>query len=145
MNLCEGNEPAADLTTDCTDEFIADSAALNFQLSAVSEWLQADLGDPGVQIFSDDEICEMARSDTADEIEEDDEEAGEDTGSSCPISHSEAAIMLERCLTWLEYQSEASVYKTSMLRELRSMAIRKRVDTRNQSIVMDYFSSLTNH
>ena len=91
MNLCEGNEPAADLTTDCTDEFITDFAALNFQLSAneVSEWLQADLGDPGVQIFSDDEICEMARNDTADEIEEDDEEAGEDTGSSCPISHLE--------------------------------------------------------
>ena len=87
------------------------------------------MGDPGVQIFSDNEICEMARNDTADEIEEDDEEAGEDTGS-CSISHSEAAIMLEQCLTWLEYQSEASVYKTSMLRELRSITIRKRVDTR---------------
>ena len=101
MNLYEGNETAADLNIDCTDEFIADFAALNFQLSAseVSEWLQADLGDPGVQFFSDDKICETARNDTADEIEGDYEEAGEDTGSSCPISHSEAAIMLERCLT----------------------------------------------
>ena len=90
------------------------------------------MGDPGVQFFSDDKICEMARNNTADEIEEDDE-VGEDTGSSCPISHSEAATMLERCLTWLEYQSETSVYKTPMLRELRSIAIRKRIDTeRNQ-------------
>ena len=86
------------------------------------------MGDPGVQTFPDDEICEMAKIDTADEIEEADE-AGEDTGSTCPISHSEAAIMLERCLTWMEYQSEASAYKTSMLRELKSIAIRKRVDT----------------
>jgi len=36
-----------------------------------------------------------------------------------PLSNSQAAFMLEQCLTWLEHQPEANVYKTTLLRQLQ--------------------------
>ena len=60
------------------------------------------------------------------EDEEEDEEP-------CPISNSDAARMFEWCLTWLECQHEATVYNTTVLRELQAMATKKRMYQTYQS------------
>ena len=132
------------------DDFISTLADLHYEFSAdeVSEWLQCDMADPGVQLLSDDEICEMVMTDSREEEEEgeEDEEEGEEDEEtiedtySCPVSHSEAATMLEKCLIWLEHQAEASVYKTTMLRKLRQIAVRKRVQSLWQTTVTSYYS-----
>ena len=70
----------------------------------ISEWLDTDKNDPGVQIFTDEELCELVNTDKTDEaLVEDEEEEPMEEGTSpvFPVSHSAAAIMFEQCLAWL--------------------------------------------
>ena len=48
---------------------------------------------------------------------------------------SEAAHMFEKCLIWLEHQPEANLYNTCMLKELHSMAVRKRIKLLKQKTI----------
>ena len=43
----------------------------------------------------------------------------------CPVSHAEAMQMFDRCLTWLRFQSEASISNTSTLVRFRELAAEK--------------------
>ena len=40
----------------------------------ISEWLDTDKNDPGVQIFTDEELCDLVNTDKTDEALEEDEE-----------------------------------------------------------------------
>ena len=58
------------------------------------------------------------------------EDKDENTGIStqkekCPVLHAEAMRMFDRCLTWLRFQSEASVSNTSTLVRLRELDAEK--------------------
>ena len=57
----------------------------------------------------------------------------------CPITHGAAANIFDECLQWLEHQPEASLYNVTILRELRSLAITKRLQSMKQSTLTDYF------
>ena len=66
--------------------------------------------------------------------EEEDEEEKE-----CQISNSDAARMFEWGLSWLEHQPEATVYNTSVLRELHALAAKKRMESIKQTKLSKYF------
>ena len=102
-----------------TNSFLLLFRELGIQIQAdeIEDWLNSDAHDSGVQIFSDDEICEFVSRDDPKADEEEDEE---DEEEPCPVTNSDAARMFEWGLTWLEHQPEASVYNTSVLRELHA-------------------------
>ncbi len=56
-----------------------------------------------------------------------------------PVSHSQAASMFDKCMAWLEHQPEASAYNTSVLRELRTLASEKRLNSLKQYNITDFF------
>ncbi|XP_063588912.1 jerky protein homolog-like [Penaeus indicus] len=65
---------------------------------------------------------ELEEAESADEVEE---IAGDIR--KCPIANGEAMNMLDKCLTWLCWQPEASLSNTCTLVQLREMAARKQV------------------
>lgn len=68
-----------------------------------------------------------------DSTESDDEESSDNNDDEVPvISHGDAARFFELCLTWLENQPDATVYNTSVLRELQSLAATKRIQCLNK-------------
>ena len=89
----------------------------------ISTWLNSDRNDPGFQIMSDDEICDYVTSEA--DHQDKDEYDSEEQHNVCPIRNSHASHMLEKCLTWLEYQPEANEYNVCTLRQLRTLAARK--------------------
>ena len=110
--------------------------------SGITEWLESDCGLSGNQVFTDSEICDLvSQGDMCTlEFEEEEEEGHEDIEEEkCLVSHSNAAVMFEQCLSWLEHQPEANVYNTTILRELQSLAALKRVDCLKQRKISTYF------
>ena len=89
----------------------------------IHTWLNSDSSDPGFQLMTDDEIPEHVLSKDLDL--EDEPEPEEEEPNLCPVSNSMAAHMFEKCLTWLEYQSEANQYNTCTLRELHALTVHK--------------------
>ena len=79
------------------------------------------------------DICDLV---TRPQIDGEDDSDPEE--QPCPISHSKAAEMLEQCMTWLEHQQEATVYNTSVLRELHSLASEKRLNKMKQTSITDF-------
>ena len=67
----------------------------------IAEWLSSDSADPGVQLFTDSEICELVSKSGENEVQSDDDDPEEE--DQCPrVSNSDAVRMFEQCLTWLE-------------------------------------------
>lgn len=120
------------------DSFQAMFHALGAEVesSEIADWLDSDKHDSGIQ---EDEICDIVSQHTTAESEED--EANEEEEEPCPVSHGEAARMLEWCLTWLEHQPEATVYNTTVLRELQTMATKKKINSLKQTKLDHYFQS----
>lgn len=106
---------------------------MNIDTNKLSEWLSSDWNDTGCETLTDMEICDLVTGPQIDSEDDSDQE------QPCPVSHSEAAEMLEQCLTWLEHQQEASVYNTSVLRELHSLASEKRFNSMKQTSITDFF------
>ena len=101
----------------------------------ICTWLNSDSNDPGLQLMTDEEICEHVHVLT-DTIEPDEDDRSEGPEQNiCPVSNSEAAHMFEKCLIWLEHQPEANLYNTCMLKELHSMAVRKRIKLLKQKTI----------
>ena len=46
--------------------------------------------------------------------------------------------MFEKCITWLQYQPEASAYNTSVLISLKDMAAKKRLSSLKQTSITPY-------
>ena len=88
--------------------------------------------------MTDNEICDHCLSEEASKPEDEEEEEEE----SCPVTHSMAARMFDQCLTWLEKQPEADYQNVAMLKELRSLAARKRVSSLQQRTLKDILPTL---
>ena len=113
-----------------------DALGVRIETSEIAAWLNSDVNDSGVQIFTDDEICDMVSQPATEEAEEDEEEESEDP---CPVSHSDAARVFEWGLTWLERQPEATISNTTVLRELHAMAMKKKMQSIKQTKLCQYF------
>ena len=61
---------------------------------------------------------------------------------ACPITSSHPAHMLEKCLTWLEYQPEANEYNVCTPRQLRTLAARKCLQSLKQRTLMGILPSV---
>jgi len=103
----------------------------------VSDWLEQDRNDQGFN-----EICEVIQQENAgeDDVDQDDDNDDESGVEGCPITHGAAADMLDKCSEWLEFQPEANLYNLTTLRELRSLAVKKRLDTRKQLTLSNFFN-----
>ena len=97
-------------------ETLFNELGVEIESDKINEWLDSDINDSGVHIYSDAEICELV-SHGEDGTESDDEESSKDEEVPV-ISNGDAARFFGLCLTWLESQPEATVYNTSVLREL---------------------------
>ena len=42
--------------------------------------------------------------------------------STCPVSNKEAVQLFEKCIVWLQHQSESTVYSTTLLMSLKDLA-----------------------
>ena len=117
----------------CISDFQSMFEELGYSLDdgGIYEWLKSDWDMSGT---TDTEICDLVSQEDMSEIE--DEEQDEE---GCPVSHSDAAAMFEQCLSWLEYQQEATTYNTALLRQLHSLAAVKRVDCLKQTNITKYF------
>jgi hypothetical protein len=57
------------------------------------------------------------------------------------ISHGQAVKMFDSVIAWLQVQDEVSPYNVSVLRELREVAAKKRMNSLIQGCITDYFRS----
>ena len=106
----------------------------------VLNWINSDINDPGFKVYNDDEICEVVMQESSGNNEaNEDEDEDDEVEEICPITHGTAADMFDKCLQWLEHQPEASLYNVTTLRELRSLAVTKRLQSMKQSTLTDYF------
>ena len=78
----------------------------------------------------------LGGDDTADICEDDGDNEEEPDVVACPITHAQAMDMFEKCITWLQYQPEASAYNTSVLISLKYMAAKKHLSTLKQMSVI---------
>ena len=116
---------------------------IEIEPSDIVSWLDSDIGNSGVQIYTDDEICELVSRSTDDiEPEDGDGDDREEDEEPCPVTNSDAAKMFDRCLAWLEHQPEATVYNTSVLRELHALAAKKRMQSIKQTKLDKYFAKI---
>ena len=125
-------------------QYIFGELGMNLDAGNITDWLECDLNDSGVQVYSDQEICDLVLQtgdSPTDGDDEDEEEPCEDIEEKCSVSNSTAAYMFEQCLSWLEFQPEASVHSTTLLRELHSLAATKRMDSLKQTSISKYFKS----
>ena len=115
---------------------------LKLEDEEIEKWLTTDDNDSGIQLYTDDEICEFVSHPNTEAQQEDEDTEDEDTEDeqpACLVRHSEAAQMFEKCLGWLENQPEATVYNKTLLRELQELAIKKRMECIVQSKITKYF------
>lgn len=140
MDATTTDATTTDAVSDIDDELgfrsLFKAVGVEIELDKIMEWLNSDANDKGVQIYTDSEICELV-SHSEDSIEYTDDESSDE---EIPvISDGDAARFFGLCLMWLESQPEATVYNTSVVRELQSLAARKRIDSLKQSKITSYF------
>ncbi len=114
---------------------------LNLEDEEIASWLESDFNDPGVQILSDTEICDLVNNEETSLTDSEDEEQNEEPEDKFTISNSDAAYMFEQCLIWLEHQEEANTYNTLLLRQLHSLSAGKRMNSLKQRSINTYFKT----
>ena len=103
----------------------------------VAEWLNSDQNDQGYQLLSDSEIMQQVTG-SGNELESDeDEDCVTEVGGG--PSNSQAAEMLEKCLTWYEKQPEVSSTSLLHLRRIRDLAATKRYSNLKQLTIDSFF------
>ena len=112
-------------------------------VQAAAEYLEADEGDPGYQLMTDEEICQSVMPQSVSEVGESDAESEDEVQlvHQPAVSHSAAADMLDKSILWLEEQPEATAAQLAVLRQLRALACRKRMSSLQQRSIADFFAS----
>lgn len=129
-------DAVSDIDDELSFQTLFKELGVEIEPDKITEWLNSDANDKGVQIYTDSEICEIV-SRSKDSVESTDDESSDE---EIPvISHGDAARFFGLCLTWLESQPEGTIYNTSVLRELQSLAAKKRIDSLKQSKISSYF------
>ena len=97
---------------------------------------------PGYEHLDDAGIIEhvLRQSDMEQDLIESDVKDELENVVDC-ISHKTAIEMLDKCITWLHCQPEATPYNTSVLISLKEMAAKKRFTSLKQTIMTSYFSN----
>ena len=128
-----------------TEQFIHEFHALGYSTdeNEIHSWSNSDANDPGFQLMNDEEICKHVSTDTVEQDVSIESEGPDLEENICPVSNSEAAHMFEQCLIWLGHQSEAILYNTCTMKELHSMAVRKRMMSLKQTRNATYTKELT--
>ena len=110
-------------------EFVPDLLSLIsavVQEANVEEWLSSD--DLGYQHLDDEQIVTMVNELNGDQQEHDtyssesEDEVTITSISTCPVSNKEAVQLFEKCIVWLQHQSESTVYSTTLLMSLKDLA-----------------------
>ena len=126
-------------------DFVAQFESLSIEVSApeVDEWFSMD--GAGYEHLDEQWIVDLLNQ--QDEMDEAVSEDEDDTNvvaevRKCPVLNAEAMNMLDRCLTWLCWQPEASLANTSTLVQLREMAAVKQEALRIQLTIDTFFMSI---
>ena len=86
----ESSEPLIDGSEDSDFTCMFDTLGIQVDSADISAWLHSDNADPGFQLYTDDEICELGMEKESVEGEEEVEEEADET---CPVSNAAAAHM----------------------------------------------------
>ena len=137
--------PCAHVTDDLepsTEDFHSIFGMLGNDLpeGEILEWLEADQNDRGYTHMTDQEIiAEVTQEEEQDQENEGDEDKEDEVSQTVPsISNGEAMRMFDDCLQWLQQQDEANVYSMRVLRELRELAAKKRMNSLKQRSLREY-------
>ncbi|XP_023228602.1 jerky protein homolog-like [Centruroides sculpturatus] len=103
----------------------------------VSEWLNCDVNDPGLQILSEEEIIQ--------EISASDEQDREDEEEICEVrdigpTHSEAFQCLDVAMKWFESQEECNSGQLICLKSIRDLAASKRIASFKQKSIIEFLN-----
>ncbi|CAG0883757.1 unnamed protein product, partial [Darwinula stevensoni] len=90
----------------------------------VREWLETDVGDPGFQILTEDEIVDSVKAEATVEGATD-EEACDEQDNKGP-THAEAFAAFETVMAWCERQSECCSTQLLLLKRMRDLAAKKK-------------------
>ena len=93
-------------------------------------WLEKDIGDPGFQILTDEEIVGSVLAETNDEVLTDEEECDESEIKG--PTHSEAFDAFETAMAWCEQQNECCSTQLLFLKKMKDLAATKRVTNLKQ-------------
>lgn len=142
------NDEHEQAVEDGIQEFIAmfEELGISVEKNAITDWLDSDLNELCVPVYTDEEICNLvSQSDMPGEEQDDSDGDSEEEDNSSPdvpsVTHSEAARMFEWCLQWLEQQPEANVHNTTVLRELQVLASKKRLGSLKQTKMDNFFQN----
>ena len=122
-------------------EFVHDFRSLGQDLdkTKTTDWLESDCHDQGYEHLDDNAIADLVNgSDQVQEVDSDDD--SETVDEPCPISHRDAADMLNKCLTWLQHQTEATPCNTSVLLSLKDIAAKKRYSSMKQKTITSFLN-----
>ncbi|XP_043471596.1 jerky protein homolog-like [Leptopilina heterotoma] len=100
------------------------------------DWINSDANDPGYQLLNDEEIISSVTNLT----ENDDENESEDEclDETKKVSNSEAFNAFEIGLEWYAQQEECSCTQLLLLRRMRNLAAKKRIDAIFQSKITKF-------
>lgn len=123
-------------------EFMHDFLDLGHDLdeTEITEWLESDFHDQGCEHLDDDAIVDLFIGTCSDEVQEVDSDDNETVDEPCPVSHRDAAVMLNKCLTWLQHQPEATPCNLSVLLSLKGIAAKKRYSSMKQITITSFLS-----
>ena len=148
-SLTTGEENPATSQSDASEiaGFLTDFQQMGQDLTEqdVQDWLGADHDDLGYEHLDDDGIVNLVAGSSNDELDSDDESDDGDTieisAIESAISHKDAMVMFDKCLTWLQCQPEATPYNVSALLSLREIAANKRFAAMKQRSLTSYFTT----
>ena len=92
--------------------------------------MEKDIGDPGFQILTDEEIVGSVLAETNDEVLTDEEECDESEIKG--PTHSEAFDAFETAMAWCEQQNECCSTQLLFLKKMKDLAATKRVTNLKQ-------------
>ena len=127
--------------------FLTDFQQMGQDLSEqdIQDWLGADRDDLGYEHLDDDGLVNVVAGSSNDEVDSDDEsedgDASEISATEPVISHKDAMLKLDECLTWLRCQPEATSHNVSVLLSLKEIAANKRFAAMKQRTLTSYFTT----
>ena len=130
--MSDSQEELPDLTEECNE--------LDITATEEEEWLTMDKGETGVQKLSDVDIVGMVQASSS-SVHDSEEEEEEEEPVRYTITLIEAEEAFSIGLAWLEQKTEATPMKLVQLRELHSLAVKKKHDSLRQTHITDYFNS----
>ena len=125
-------------TVDIRSILAAISPEANFGAD-INAWLD-DENEPGYEHLDENQIIQSVTDDEPDEESEPEEEPIEIICQNERPSNADAYKAFTVCLEWLQQQPEASVYNTSLLRNLRGLAASLRFQAFRQPKITSFFN-----